>query len=48
MLLKLLALYFGALDERVAERVRAADPPALETWLERLVAAATLDAVFES
>lgn len=48
ILLKQLALKFGALDEEVVARVRSADPSAVETWLERFVAATRLDAVFDA
>jgi Putative transposase, YhgA-like len=47
-LLKLLALKFGALDEAVISEVRAADLARLDRWLERVVVATQLAAVFES
>ncbi|HWB74069.1 MAG TPA: Rpn family recombination-promoting nuclease/putative transposase [Nannocystaceae bacterium] len=48
ILLKQLALKFGALDEEIVDRVRSADPTSIEMWLERFVAATQLDAVFGS
>jgi hypothetical protein len=48
ILLKQLALKFGALDDAVVARVRAAEPASLEIWLERFAVATQLDSIFES
>lgn len=47
-LLKLLALKFGELDADARERVQGADTVSLELWLERILVAPRIDAVFES
>ncbi len=47
VLLKLLTLKFGPLEDAVATRVHAAEPATLETWLERLVSASTLAHVLD-
>ena len=44
---KLLELKFGALDDATLARVLAAAPAELERWLERILTARHLDAVFE-
>ena len=46
-LLKLLALRFGALPEATVTRVSAADMGQLDTWLERVLTAPTLEAVLD-
>ncbi len=47
MLLKLLKLKFGPLDEATEARVAAADDAALDRYAERILSAATLSAVLE-
>jgi uncharacterized protein DUF4351 len=47
-LLKQLALKFGELDAEARQRVQSADTVALERWLERILVAARIDAVFEA
>jgi hypothetical protein len=47
MLLRQLAVKFGHVDDEIVAHVRAADPPTIEAWLERLVLAPALAAVFE-
>jgi hypothetical protein len=44
-LTKLLARKFGALDERIEARVRAASVSELELWIERILDASTVDEV---
>lgn len=46
MLLKLLEQKFGALENDISARVRAARPEAIEQWLGRVLEAHTLDDVF--
>lgn len=46
-LTRLLARRFGPLPDTVRARVEAADPDTLDDWLDRVLDAPTLDAVFE-
>jgi len=46
-LLRLLQRRFGSVPEAVRERVSSADVNALDQWLDRVLDAPTLDAVFE-
>ena len=46
VLLKLLSLKFGPLDDAVVAQVHSAAPSTLEIWLERLLSAPKLSAVF--
>jgi hypothetical protein len=46
-LLRLLRRRFGELNESVSARVQSADAPALDTWLDRILTARTLDEVWE-
>jgi hypothetical protein len=46
ILLKLLALKFGALDDDARERVARANLATLSRWTERVLTASTLDRVF--
>ena len=45
MLLKLLQLRFGPIDDEVARRVEGGTEDELERWTERVVTEASLDAV---
>jgi hypothetical protein len=45
-LLKLLTLKFGTLDEPASARIHAASPAELERWIERILPATHLSAVF--
>lgn len=47
-LLDLLAAKFGPLDDSVIDRIAAAPPEALARWLERVLVATRVDAIFES
>ncbi len=47
-LIRLLERRFGSLPREAASRIAAADLEELDTWLDRVLDAATLDAVFES
>ena len=47
MLLKLLQLKFGSLDARQDQLVREADTAQLELYTERILAAVSIDEVFE-
>jgi hypothetical protein len=46
ILLKLLALRYGPIDERLAVRIREADLAQLGVWIERFAVATELDAIF--
>lgn len=46
--LKQLAQKFGALEPTVVERIQSADPDAIEAWLDRVLVASQLSAIFES
>ncbi|NUQ72341.1 MAG: DUF4351 domain-containing protein [Polyangiaceae bacterium] len=48
LLLRLLGLRFGVLPKDVRERVNAADPTLLETWVERVLFAKTLNDVLKN
>ena len=48
LLLKLLGLRFGELPKEVRERVNAAEPTMLETWVERVLFAQTLNEVLKN
>lgn len=47
LLLRQLSFKFGPLPAEIDERVRTATSAELERWAERVLSAATLDAVFE-
>ena len=46
VLLKLLTLRFGVVPEAVVARMNNANEAQLDTWLERLVTAMTVDEIF--
>lgn len=48
LLLKQLGLRFGELPNEVRERVNAAEPATLETWVERVLFAQTLNEVLKN
>lgn len=45
-LLRLLGHRFGRMDQKVVARVRAARPEQLQLWLDRILTADSLEAVF--
>jgi hypothetical protein len=47
-LVKLLTAKFGGVPESVHSRIRAASVEELDAWIERVLTAPTLDAVFAS
>jgi predicted transposase YdaD len=48
LLLRLLRLKFGPLEEQIEERVRSADAERLLEWGERVLKAERLEEIFES
>ena len=46
LLVKLLTLKFGTLDDLTSARINAASPAELERWIERILTAPHLAAVF--
>lgn len=45
-LIKLLTIKFGSIPDTTISTIRAATPDTVDTWLQRLITATTLDQVF--